>query len=344
MSTGIARCVIRCATMVLSLTSLLLFIQTFLFVSSYTLPEILEDSKTLPLHSLASYRGKILKDLWMRNAKPTHRNEHQVCRKLFEKSLQNVEIIWPPPKEPPNETFDAYTLGGRSHVKYRYRAERQNGGQGYNWDRRVFEGLRAKEDLGCGLYGVKHCSLVLQKFRKLVENKTAVVVGSQTPWAEAALFNVGASHVTTIEYMKITSNYPNYSALHPTEVAEKYLNNSWTPLDVAYSFSSLEHDGLGRYGDPLNPFGDFESLARIRCLLRPGGVMFFAVPVGPDSILWNLHRVYGRYRLGLILLGWKPLYIYPTNCNVDDINLSGDASCQPMIILQKSTSPSDHKN
>jgi len=27
-------------------------------------------------------------------------------------------------------------------------------------------------------------------------------------------------------------------------------------FDMVFSFSSIEHDGLGRYGDPLNPNGD----------------------------------------------------------------------------------------
>jgi hypothetical protein len=36
----------------------------------------------------------------------------------------------------------------------------------------------------------------------------------------------------------------------------------------------VEHDGLGRYGDPINPFGDLESIARARCLLKHGGILF----------------------------------------------------------------------
>jgi hypothetical protein len=324
----------------LALLLLLLLLQELLFSSSYTIEEIRKDAKILPLNSLISYRGEILQNIWMKNVDKDKkkRKEKNVCTKLFEKSLSHIEIEWPPPNKPPEEMIDAYTLGGISNITYRFRQERQNGGRGYHWGHKIFEKLRSTINLGCGLYTVKHCSLVLMLNTKLVENKTAIVVRSQTPWAEASLFNVGASHVTTIEYMKITTDYPNYSALHPTEVAEKYLNQSWTQVDVAYSFSSLEHDGLGRYGDPLNPFGDLESLARVRCLLRPGGIMFLGIPVGPDSILWNLHRVYGRYRLGLMLLGWNLISIYPSNCDVDDITLRGNAACQPLLVLQKPSS------
>ena len=37
------------------------------------------------------------------------------------------------------------------------------------------------------------------------------------------------------------------------------------------------------------------------CMLKPGGLLFLAVPVGPDCIAWNLHRVYGKHRLPKLL-------------------------------------------
>ena len=38
--------------------------------------------------------------------------------------------------------------------------------------------------------------------------------------------------------------------------------------------------------------------------LKPGGRLFLTVPVGPDVIVWNLHRRYGVHRLPLMLAGW----------------------------------------
>ena len=46
-------------------------------------------------------------------------------------------------------------------------------------------------------------------------------------------------------------------------------------FDFAVSFSSIEHCGLGRYGDPLNPFGDFEAVAQVWCMCKPGALFFF---------------------------------------------------------------------
>ena len=41
-------------------------------------------------------------------------------------------------------------------------------------------------------------------------------------------------------------------------------------FDVVLSISSFEHDGLGRYGDPLNPDGDLAAMRSTRRLLKPG--------------------------------------------------------------------------
>jgi hypothetical protein len=312
----------------------LLLLGTIPFSSSYSLQEIIHDSKSLPFNTLISFRGSILSDIWIHKENQKGKNI-QVCRQLFDKALENVEIEWPPPKSPPNGTVDAYTIGGKSVLQHLWTEQRQNGGSGYHWGRKEFEDLRSQKKIGCGLYSEDHCDEMILKYQSVIENKTAIVVGSQSPWAEASLFNAGARHVTTIEYMKISTDYPNYSALHPSEVARKYLQKSWSLTDFAYSYSSLEHDGLGRYGDPLNPFGDLESLARIRCLLRPGGTLFLSLPVAPDTVVWNLHRIYGRYRLGLMLLGWNILDIFPETCDVDNPKLYGNYMCQPLLVLQK---------
>ncbi len=57
----------------------------------------------------------------------------------------------------------------------------------------------------------------------------------------------------------------------------------------------VEHVGLGRYGDPLDPDGDLKAIAELKRVLAPGGLLLFVVPVGGISkILFNAHRIY-RY-------------------------------------------------
>lgn len=40
-------------------------------------------------------------------------------------------------------------------------------------------------------------------------------------------------------------------------------------------------------------------------LLKPGGLLFLAVPIGHDTLVWNAHRIYGRVRLPLLFNGWE---------------------------------------
>jgi SAM-dependent methyltransferase len=54
----------------------------------------------------------------------------------------------------------------------------------------------------------------------------------------------------------------------------------------------VEHVGLGRYGDPIDPAGDLTAIKELRRVLAPGGSLLFVVPVGKPKIFFNAHRVY----------------------------------------------------
>ena len=50
------------------------------------------------------------------------------------------------------------------------------------------------------------------------------------------------------------------------------------------TFSSIEHSGLGTYGESINPWGDLISMARAWCTLKPKGKALVGVPHGPDVV------------------------------------------------------------
>ena len=54
----------------------------------------------------------------------------------------------------------------------------------------------------------------------------------------------------------------------------------------------VEHVGLGRYGDPLDPNGDLKAIAELKRVLAPGGTLLFVVPVGKPRVAFNAHRIY----------------------------------------------------
>ena len=54
----------------------------------------------------------------------------------------------------------------------------------------------------------------------------------------------------------------------------------------------VEHVGLGRYGEPLDPAGDLKAIAELRRVLAAEGNLLFVVPVGRPKIMFNAHRIY----------------------------------------------------
>lgn len=71
----------------------------------------------------------------------------------------------------------------------------------------------------------------------------------------------------------------------------------------------VEHVGLGRYGDPIDPQGDLKAIAELKRVLRPGGHLLFVVPVGEARIRFNANRIYAFDQVveafaGLELVEW----------------------------------------
>lgn len=55
----------------------------------------------------------------------------------------------------------------------------------------------------------------------------------------------------------------------------------------------VEHIGLGRYGDPIDPTGSERALSELMRVLAPNGFLFLSVPVGAKNITYfNAHRVF----------------------------------------------------
>lgn len=54
----------------------------------------------------------------------------------------------------------------------------------------------------------------------------------------------------------------------------------------------IEHIGLGRYGDPVDPAGSQNGLSELQRIIAPGGRLYLSVPVGRERICFNAHRVF----------------------------------------------------
>lgn len=66
-------------------------------------------------------------------------------------------------------------------------------------------------------------------------------------------------------------------------------NNSVESLSCMHT---IEHIGLGRYGDPIDPTGDIKAMKELQRVLKPGGTLIIVTPVGIPKIEFNAHRIY----------------------------------------------------
>ena len=59
-----------------------------------------------------------------------------------------------------------------------------------------------------------------------------------------------------------------------------------------FCMHTIEHIGLGRYGDPIDVNGDLKAIKELKRVLAPGGSLLFVAPIGKPRIYFNAHRVY----------------------------------------------------
>lgn len=72
-----------------------------------------------------------------------------------------------------------------------------------------------------------------------------------------------------------------------------YLNQfSDNSIESLSALCSLEHFGLGRYGDPIDPEACFKCFSAIQRKMKPEGNLYIAVPVGKERVEFNAHRVF----------------------------------------------------
>lgn len=60
---------------------------------------------------------------------------------------------------------------------------------------------------------------------------------------------------------------------------------------------AVEHFGLGRYGDPIDPNGHERGIANMALLLQPGGTFYLSTPIGRERVEFNSHWVFAPRRI-----------------------------------------------
>lgn len=68
-----------------------------------------------------------------------------------------------------------------------------------------------------------------------------------------------------------------------------FADNSIESLSCMHT---LEHVGLGRYGDPIDYDGDLKAIEELKRVLAINGDLLVVVPTGKPKIAYNAHRIY----------------------------------------------------
>ncbi len=117
---------------------------------------------------------------------------------------------------------------------------------------------------GCAAELMDQVSHEAPKGNTVFVQSSVVVVGTLEPWYEAVALYFGASNTMILEYNTLHYRHPKMSSSTPDEYRAIHAARRLR-FDVGASSSSFEHDGLGRYGDPINPNGDLQSTPMATC-------------------------------------------------------------------------------
>jgi hypothetical protein len=261
-------------------------------------------------------------------------NYRMKCDQLFKKLRYPNKslIIKPPPQMPPGDLMKRFTQDGAMPIiKQWYINEAyadsnsiEKKSQGKVTVDEFNEWLtKVKNNQKLVYYNVE-LQITMKKYLAKIKGKSLVVVGTQQPWVEAIGYYLNASQITTLDYTRKIYELDRLEWLHVNDYLDDLISNKkkMEQFDNSASFSSVEHSGLGRYGDPLSPEGDIDAVQQVHCLLKPNGLFFLGLPTSTDDssyIEFNAHRVYGSKRLGLLLDGWTQLEQVKCVNNVETI-------------------------
>ncbi len=105
-------------------------------------------------------------------------------------------------------------------------------------------------------------------------------------------FVVLLSAVTDVSFVDIRPIEFELEHFHPKAGDITALPFDDGALESVSCLHVIEHIGLGRYGDPIDPDGTLKAARELRRVLAPGGVLYLSLPIGATRICFNAHRVY----------------------------------------------------
>lgn len=143
-----------------------------------------------------------------------------------------------------------------------------------------------------------------------VKNAKILDVGCRYSLLPIQLASLG-NEVYGIDIYAYKRRHPNFHFTKSDFLEAKFKRSFF---DVVISLSTIEHIGLGFYGEKANIDGDRKAIEKIKSLSKRGGILLLTAPFGkPRDSTW--YRVYDKKRLLKLLDGFKirEMHIYRKN-------------------------------
>ena len=265
------------------------------------------------------------------------------CAAIMNKLIASAPATqWPPPCPLPEsirKTFEGPD-GSTPHTRDFCQAQRYEGELVVDWNKAFID--KYCEDISAGKISGSYTKADDEFVRRAFDDitnlggSTGMVWGSERPWVECFGLIGGASTVWTFEYATIVSGHPQLKAKPYKVMAADHIAGTLPLVDWIASYSSLEHSGLGRYGDALNPDGDTEALQQALCFLKPGGLLLLGLPMTcrrNGYLEFNAHRFYGYRRLAYVAEGFEVVK-FSQPCRYE-----GNSVAANIVILRKPVKP-----
>ena len=278
--------------------------------------------------------ARLLRMVSGRRTDCVYRDEYlESCMKAIneQRNPDLTKVHRPPLDKIPPELYDEFTMHGDMPVK-QYWYFNQAYGDSMSNDKNHIAGQideaavnfylnelnNAATMTAYGGYGDIMLYKMMEKNKAELKGKSVAILGTQLPWVEAIAIKIGMGTITTLDYTRMKYQNDRNGQLvwrHVFDLFDDALSQKQIEqFENSASFSSIEHSGLGRYGDPIDPIGDVKAVKVMHCLTKPGGLFFLGLPMTGDNtsaLAFNAHRLYGPKRMEL-LLGkneWKLLEV-----------------------------------
>ncbi len=127
----------------------------------------------------------------------------------------------------------------------------------------------------------------LWAFEKVLKNKPKEHVDIASTY-EMSGYLSKIVKTTFVDIRPIRTSLKNLTVIDGNILNLRFKNNSVKSLSCLHV---VEHIGLGRYGDAINPDGTKKACHELTRVLAKGGYLYISTPIGKERICFNAHRV-----------------------------------------------------